>query len=210
MKKYKAILYDIDGTILNTLDMNMIPLLQIIKEETGEEWSFFEVLKYASLPGMKVMEELQIMNKEKTYDRWVQYVNEYEKGATLYEGFEVIFPTFQKHFLQAVVSAKTRAQYQIDFISKGYDQYMQCAILADDTQRHKPDPQPLLECIKRLGIKPHEALYVGDAYTDYIAAKRAHIDFALATWSNIVDVDIDDAAFIFSTPLDLLCLIDET
>ena len=36
MNKYKAIIYDVDGTILNTLDMNMYPLLRIIEEETGE------------------------------------------------------------------------------------------------------------------------------------------------------------------------------
>ena len=34
MKKYKAIIYDLDGTVLDTLKMNMIPLLKIIKEET--------------------------------------------------------------------------------------------------------------------------------------------------------------------------------
>ena len=43
MKKYKAIIYDLDGTVLDTLKMNMIPLLKIIKEETGEDWSFEQV-----------------------------------------------------------------------------------------------------------------------------------------------------------------------
>ena len=78
MKKYKAIIYDLDGTVLDTLKMNMIPLLKIIKEETGEDWSFEQVLKFASYPGMKVMEELQVKNPEETYARWVKYVNEYE------------------------------------------------------------------------------------------------------------------------------------
>ena len=45
MKKYKAIIYDIDGTLLDTLKMNMYPLMKIIKEETGEDWSFEQVLK---------------------------------------------------------------------------------------------------------------------------------------------------------------------
>lgn len=35
MKKYKSIIYDADGTILNTLNMNMYPLIKIIKEKTG-------------------------------------------------------------------------------------------------------------------------------------------------------------------------------
>ena len=40
MKKYKAVIYDIDGTVLNTLNMNMYPLMRIIKEELNEDWSF--------------------------------------------------------------------------------------------------------------------------------------------------------------------------
>lgn len=54
MTKYKAILYDLDGTVLNTLDMNMYPLMKIIKEELDEDWTFEQVLKFASYPGMKV------------------------------------------------------------------------------------------------------------------------------------------------------------
>lgn len=34
---YRAVIYDIDGTVLNTLTMNMYPLMRIIKEETGED-----------------------------------------------------------------------------------------------------------------------------------------------------------------------------
>ena len=65
MKKYKAVIYDIDGTVLNTLNMNMYPLMRIIKEELNEDWSFEDVLKFAAYPGMKVMEELNIKDKEK-------------------------------------------------------------------------------------------------------------------------------------------------
>src|SRR5699024_8295179 len=102
MKKYKAIIYDLDGTVLDTLKMNMIPLLKIIKEETGEDWSFEQVLKFASYPGMKVMEELQVKNPEETYARWVKYVNEYEDGATLYDGFKEVFEAFDDKIIQAV------------------------------------------------------------------------------------------------------------
>ena len=87
MNKYKAIIYDVDGTILNTLDMNMYPLLRIIEEETGERWTIDQVLKFYSYPGMKVMEELNIKDPISTYARWVKYVNEYEGGAILYDGF---------------------------------------------------------------------------------------------------------------------------
>ena len=207
MKKYKAIIYDIDGTVLNTLNMNMYPLMKIIKEETGEDWSFEEVLKFASYPGMKVMEELQVKDKEKTYARWVQYVNEYEEGATLYDGFEEVFKAFEGKIIQAVVSAKTTKQYQIDFVDKGLDQYMQIAILADDTDKHKPDPEPLLECLKRIQVEPSEAIYIGDALSDYLASQNAHMDFGYAKWGSVSSKGIDEPAYIFETPIDLLKLI---
>ena len=207
MKKYKAIIYDIDGTVLNTLNMNMYPLIKIIKEETGEDWTFEDVLKFAPYPGMKVMEELQVKDKEKTYARWVQYVNEYEEGATLYDGFEDVFKAFDGKIIQAVVSAKTTKQYQIDFVDKGLDQYMQVAISADDTDKHKPDPEPLFECLKRINVKPSEAIYIGDALSDYLASQNAHMDFGYAKWGSVSSKGIDEPTYIFETPLELLKLL---
>lgn len=208
MSKYKAIIYDIDGTVLNTLNMNMYPLMKIIKEETGEDWSFEQVLKFAAYPGMKVMEELNVKDKEKTYARWVKYVNEYEDGAALYDGFKEVFQKMEDaKIIQAVVSAKTAKQYEIDFISKGLDQYMSTAILADDTDKHKPDPAPLLECLKRLGLKPSEAIYIGDAFSDYQAAKNANMDFGYAKWGSVSSEGIVDPEYIFEEPLDLIKII---
>ena len=53
MRKYRAIIYDIDGTILNTLNRNMNPSMKIIKEETNEKWIFDQILKFAVHQGMK-------------------------------------------------------------------------------------------------------------------------------------------------------------
>ena len=207
MKKYKAIIYDLDGTVLNTINMNMYPLIKIIKEETGEDWTFEQVLKFLPYPGMKVMEELQVADKEKAYARWVKYVNEYEEGASLYPGFEEIFEAFDGSIIQAVASAKTTAQYQIDFVDKGLDQYMQVAILADDTDKHKPDPEPLFECLKRINVKPSEAIYIGDALSDYLASQNAHMDFGYAKWGSVSSKGIDEPTYIFETPLELLKLL---
>lgn len=207
MKKYKAIIYDIDGTLLDTLKMNMYPLMKIIKEETGEDWTFEQVLKFAAYPGMKVMEELGVKDQEKTYARWVQYVNDYEDKATLYKGFEEVLETFKnKKIKQAIVSSKVREQYEIDIVSKGIDQYMEAVILEDDTTFHKPHPEPLLKCIEKLNLKPEEVIYIGDAHSDYEASKNAHIDFGLAKWGSVAMQEIP-ATLVFKQPKDLLRLL---
>lgn len=207
MKTYKVIIYDIDGTLLNTLDMNMYPLIRIIKEEKDEDWTFEEVLKFAAYPGMKVMEELEIAEPKKTYSRWVRYVNEYKEGATLYEGIEDVLKAFNGQIKQAVVSAKTFEQYQIDFVDKGLDRYMETAILAGDTLHHKPHPEPLLECLKRLNIEPCDAIYIGDAFSDYQASLNAGIDFGYAVWGSVSSQGIDNPTFVFNEPKDLMNLL---
>ncbi len=202
---YRAVIYDIDGTVLNTLNMNMYPLMRIIEEETGEARTFEQVLKFAPWPGMKVMEALGVADPEGTYARWVRYVNEYEEGATLYEGFGEVFAELSaRGVTQAVVSAKTRAQYEIDVVSKGIDRYMETAVLADDTDRHKPDPTPLLICLERLGVEPSEAIYIGDARSDYEAARNAHMAFGYATWGSTSSEGIEEPDVVLDAPKDIL------
>ena len=207
MNKYKAIIYDIDGTILNTLNMNMYPLLQIIKEETGETWSFNQVLKFAAYPGMKVMEELKVKDPEATYARWVKYVNVYEEGATLYDGFMDVFEVFKKNDIkQAIVSAKTHKQYEIDICSKGIDQYMDTVILAEDTTKHKPDPEPLLKCIENLNVPKEEVIYIGDALSDQQSSINAGIDFGYAKWGSVSTSPLH-GTYTFESPTNLLKLL---
>lgn len=204
MKKYKAIIYDIDGTLLDTLKMNMIPLQRIIKEELGEDWTYDEVLKFAPYPGMKVMEELGVKDKNKTYARWVQYVNEYEEGAVPYPNVEEVLETVhQQNIRQAVVSAKLRKQYEIDFVSKGLDQYIEVEVLADDTTKHKPNPEPIYLCIEKLGLDKDDVVYIGDALSDYQVCVNAGIDFAYAKWGSVSSEGIH-ADIVLNQPLDII------
>lgn len=207
MKKYKAIIYDIDGTLLNTLKMNMIPLQKIIKEELDEEWTYEDVLKFAPYPGMKVMEELNVQDKEKTYARWVQYVNEFEGGAVPFEGVEFVLKTIhEKGVRQAIVSAKLRKQYDIDFVSRGFDKYIEVEVLADDTDKHKPDPEPINLCVEKLGLNKEDVIYIGDAFSDYQVCINAGIDFAYAKWGSVSSEGIE-ADIVLEQPLDMLKLV---
>lgn len=183
MSKYKCMLFDLDGTVLNTERMNMIPLQRLIKEELGLEINYNDLLKYKAYAGIKTLEELGFKDIERSYSKWVKYVNEFEEGATLFEGFEEVFEELNNmNIICGIVSAKTRDQYEIDFIQKGLDKYVKCEVLADDTELYKPHPDPLLKAAEILNISPSDCLYVGDTIFDYKASKAAGMDFGLALW----------------------------
>lgn len=208
MKQYKAIIYDIDGTLLNTLDMNMYPLMRIIKEEKGEDWTFEQVLRFASQPGMKTLADLGIRDIDRVYARWVTYVNSYGDGAVPFAGVaELLAAVKGLGIRQAVVSAKRVKQYGIDMGRPGFDKYMEAAVLFDDTAKHKPDPEPLLECLRRLGLGAEEALYVGDARSDYQASQNAGMDFAYARWGSISPAGIDSPTYDLAHPMELVKIL---
>lgn len=208
MKQYNAIIYDIDGTLLNTLDMNMYPLMQIIKEELNQDWTFDQVIPFASQPGMKTLAQLGIRDIDNVYARWVRYVNSYGGGAVPFDGITELLPAVRNLGLrQAVVSAKRSGQYAIDMGAKGFDKFMETAVLFDDTTKHKPDPEPLNECLRRLGLKPEAALYVGDARTDLEASRSAGVDFAYAKWGSISPVGPEEADYCLEHPRDLMKIL---
>lgn len=208
MKPYKAILFDLDGTLINTLDMNMYPLMRIIQEELGETWTFQQVLRFASQPGLKTMADLGIRDIETTYARWVRYVNEYEPGAIPYDGIRQVLQTLHAAGIRmAAVTAKMRAQYEIDVVGNGLSSFLETAVLAEDTVLHKPHPEPILLCLQRMGLSPAEVLYVGDAITDLQAAQAAGADFGFAAWGAISEAGMEEAQYCFAKPEDLLSLL---
>ncbi|WP_066891836.1 HAD family hydrolase [Clostridium nigeriense] len=208
MRRYKCIIFDIDGTILNTERMNLIPLQRLVREELGFEIAYNDLLKYKAYAGKRTIEELGFKDIEKAYNKWVEYVNSFEEGATLYEDiYEVIKTLSSKGIICAVASSKMRKQYEIDFNPTGLNKYIKCKVLAEDTERHKPYPDPLLKVTEILDIPPKECIYIGDTIFDFKATKAAGMDFGLAIWG-ADSLEGIDADFNFNEPKDILKEID--
>lgn len=207
MGRYKCIIFDLDGTMLDTAKMNIIPLQRVIKEELNKEVSYESLLKYMAYPGKKTLGYLGIKDIKRVYDKWVKYVNEFEERAKLYDGFEnVITSLDNKGILCGIASSKTREQYEIDFTKTGLHKYMKSIILSDDTENHKPHPEPLLKVAENLNIDPKDCMYIGDTVSDYKATKAAGMDFGLALWgaSDISEIKAD---YQFKKPVDILEVI---
>lgn len=204
MKKYKAIIYDLDGTLLNTIDMNIYPLMKIVEEELGVQKSFEELKHFFGYPGMQVMEALGIEKKEQVYQRWVEYVNAYPEGAKIYEPLELILKEFHEIGIsQSIVSSKKYEQYQLDVERHSYDRYMDVVVLEEDTEKHKPHPDPLLLAVSKLKLQPKDVVYVGDSLADFLACEKAGIDFAYARWGSVSDEGIVNPSFILEKPQEL-------
>ncbi|MBO6047026.1 MAG: HAD-IA family hydrolase [Erysipelotrichaceae bacterium] len=203
MNKYKAIIYDIDGTLLDTFPMNFYPLTRIVKEELNIDMTYEEALAYVAYPGMETLRILGIKDIDHVYARWVRYVNDYEP-AKPYEGIAQLLKACDGQIQQAIATSKKRRQYHIDMAA--FEHFFHVAVLEEDTIHHKPDPEPLLKAVELLHLTTDDVIYIGDSYTDYEAACNAHIDFGHARWGSLIN-QIDGATYVFDQPEDILSVL---
>jgi pyrophosphatase PpaX len=86
-----------------------------------------------------------------------------------------------------VVTAKRRATVELAFARVPIAHLFDTVVGGDETEKHKPDPEPLLLAARRLGIDPATAAYVGDSPFDIRAAKAAGMFAVAVTWGRIHD-----------------------
>jgi pyrophosphatase PpaX len=85
-----------------------------------------------------------------------------------------------------IVTATRRASERLAFERlQGLEQLFDVVVAAEDTERHKPDPAPLLDAVSRLGATPDEAAYVGDSTFDVRAAKAAGMFAVAVAWGGM-------------------------
>jgi len=100
-----------------------------------------------------------------------------------------------KHYKLGVVTSRIKGSLFNYPQMQPVKDLFQTAVYFEDTQKHKPDPDPLLLAAKRLGSLPEETVYVGDAPSDQQAAKKAGMKFIHysisdegTTFSNLVEL----------------------
>ncbi len=85
----------------------------------------------------------------------------------------------------AIVTAKRHATIALAFTALPLARYFDVVVGSDDTERHKPHPEPILLALERLGAGASSAVYVGDAPFDVRAAKVAGVAAVAVTWGGI-------------------------
>jgi pyrophosphatase PpaX len=86
-----------------------------------------------------------------------------------------------------IVTAKRRSTAELAFERVPLGHLFETIVGGDDTERHKPDPQPLLLAADRMGADPAQTAYVGDSPFDIRAAKAAGMFAVGVTWGRIHD-----------------------
>ena len=182
MKAYTHLVFDIDGTLLNT-EMAVLHSLQWALQQHGIAQSL-EQLRFAlGIPGKDALIRFQLNNPDQMLREWDAKFTEFLQEITIFEGVVPLLQALRARGIHlGVVTSKTQVELAQDFDAMGLTDYFDIIVTADDTVQHKPDAEPMLNYLKRSGAKAAETIYIGDADYDLQCALRAGCDCALAQW----------------------------
>lgn len=216
---YQAVIFDLDGTLLNTLE-DLADSMNAVLEEMSFPTHKTDSYRYFVGEGMRTLAKRVLpagCHDEGLIDLVVQRMSsEYDQRWMLksrpYPGIEELLDSLTEFGVSiAVLSNKPDAFTQI-MVPALLPGSRFCQVLGARTGVPvKPDPQAALEIAAKLGLAPEKILYVGDTATDMLTAKAAGMVAVGVAWGfRAVDELIEHGAkLIIGYPAELMELIGQ-
>ena len=178
MKEYKGIkafLFDFDGTVADTLKA-----IRITMELTAEKMGFpVDVEKAYAMAGSPVVAIGERIygkeNAEKFFKIYSEINSKYILDlSTVFEGMEDILTDIREHNKKAaLVTSRTRKSLDVLLDHFKIRDYFDVLCTKESTEKHKPEPDPVLFALKELGLKANDAVMIGDTYDDVTSGTNA-------------------------------------
>ncbi len=205
---FTAIIFDVDGTILDTEQAILKSLQKVLKDEVKKEYALQDLRFALGIPGKETLKKLNVLNIDVVHPKWSKAVLDFSHEVSLFAELEdVIKDLALRQFKLGIVTSKTKKELKEEFEPFGLSGYFEQTICACDTDKHKPNPDPLLACLKQLDVSNDQALYIGDSIYDLQCAQSAGVKFALALWGSKTREGFQKADYIVNKPKDILDLL---
>ena len=178
--KYGYVVFDMDGTLIDTCEAIQQSLRDTIVMLTGKTPAKAEMRATFGTPSDVGLKMLGVRDEDiqRGILLWSENIKKYEDTPRAFPGVRELMDGLKAGGCRiGIATSKNAAELEHsreqfgDIVSR-----VDCIICADDTAEHKPEPGPLLKYMERTGAKPSEVLYVSIQCTTCSApGERAQI-----------------------------------
>lgn len=215
----RACIFDLDGTLANTLDSMAYVANEILrnmglKEQPTDNFKYYSgegadmlvrrCLVDAGDPELKHYEEVRRIYRQK-FDEDPLY------KVVPYDGIITTLQQLKDHGAKLAVCSNKPHEAAVKVIAKMFPGYFDLVIGQSDKIRRKPAPDGPLKAAAEFGVKPEECMYVGDTRTDMLTGTAAGMFTVGALWGfrDREELETSGAQIVAEKPLDLLKIYKE-
>ncbi|MBI4049595.1 MAG: HAD family hydrolase [Candidatus Doudnabacteria bacterium] len=176
--KIKAVIFDIDGVLIDSLGANAEFFAHFFRSIGHRR---FSKSKYAEFNHMTMFDIIKNLGPTKSTASVRKLWRAAKKFPYPFDLVKVpsnavsTVKSLSRLYRIGVVTSRVRAS-AADILNRyGFKRFVKVVVGFEDFRHPKPHPQPLRVALRRLKIKPREAVYVGDTETDLLSAKAAGV-----------------------------------
>jgi pyrophosphatase PpaX len=183
----RAVLFDLDGTLIDSERLILSSYRHTMQEHLGhvppeEIWK--------STIGQPLVVQMKMFARSE--DQAAAMIQTYvDHNLAHHDDYVLPFPGVRSvvevvresgRSLGIVTSKKRRATHMGLARCDLPAEWFEAIVTADDVKRYKPEPEPVLEALRRLGAPAGEAMFVGDSTHDMRSGRTAGVATAAALW----------------------------
>jgi pyrophosphatase PpaX len=210
--RFPVVLFDFDGTVIDSGSIILASMRHATKTVLGRDIPDEELGR--AVGGSGLVEQMRLIDPERV-DELVACYREHNEplhaGLAECAGMTDALTVLKEEGRKlGVVTAKRQETVRLAFSYLPLEHFFDVVVGSDDTERHKPDPQPLEHALLLLRADPDQAVYVGDSPFDVRAAKAAGLHAIAVTWGGIHPrerLEAEEPDAVVATPGELLAAL---
>lgn len=186
--RFPVVLFDLDGTLIDSGPIILASMQHAVRQVLDREIAYEELA--ATVGGQGLVSQMQELDPDRV-DELVEVYREHNdplhETLEAFDGMIDVLPRLRAGGRRlGIVTAKRHRTVALALDRFPWlEEQFEVVIAHEDTDRHKPEPDPVLAALERLGAEPPQAAYVGDSPFDIQAAKAAGAFAVGVAWGGI-------------------------
>src|SRR5712691_6051170 len=187
--RFPVVLFDLDGTVVDSGGIILASMRHATREVLDRDYADAELMQAVGGPGLEAQMAVFAPDRVEELVRVYRAHNEpLHDELEACAGMEnVLVRLHEEGRRLGIVTAKRRATAELAFARVPFAHLFEAVVGGDETERHKPDPEPLLLAARRMKAEPSQTAYVGDSPFDIRAAKAAGMHAIAVSWGHMHD-----------------------
>ncbi|MCB6994054.1 HAD-IA family hydrolase [bacterium 210820-DFI.6.37] len=186
MSKIDTVLFDFDGTVMDTNNVIIQSWQHTFRTLENREEDLDKIIKTFGEPLELTMRKLfpRVPVEESIAIYRSYHYDNFGELICVFPGMkELIRELKSRGYKLGLVTSRLKKTTMQGLEKYGLAEYFDTVVTADDTAKHKPDPEPVNIALKNMGSVPENSIMAGDTMFDILCAKNAGVKSVLVSWA---------------------------